>query len=770
MAYGVKFRLDFADVKGTAKRVEILQDSYTGSVKELVGTGEPVVIKWEGDDDFYQPIIGSTCTLNLFQTDTTDYDDFFNAPEKEYKVVISTEQTIFDTYKERVQQDGGFVEAKSCIENVLTNYYYTDTAYRKRVFDDGGVVEALDCIGNILTIEKEKVYTTYWAGWLITDQYSEVMAPNPQRLTLKAIDGLGTLDNYLPNVDTNATTIIERLAEAVNNIGLELDVYINNDIKQIFASYLVTDLYYPIEQYENFNATGFYAPREGMKYEIFDGNYNLYDFKEFTEIILSNINGRIFQSNGKWCIVNNSTYSEQRVMDDVQQILQDTSTLPTDVEQRRLNYLKTGTEFTNFRKYLDTDQSSVASEYNYQALSKIKTDVTPLDQSLVREKQRPYKKITLNVEEKRRLSRFNHSFEFGSEYFNVTSGDIDVHDIAKKGVRSYKLTTSSTSASTPSTVQMRTDKQNWYYLYNKDLGTAYEWPTAGVKVQFSHYIDTQNTAQTSTTDAFVWFRIRMYRGATTKYYNVTDKTWSTSSYINKIEVAPSMTDKWIDQNIEVESDDPSFYFVGIYVEFYTPYRGGVTNWQALYIDNVSIYKERKFYLDEYDNDPDTQATDDVFCISEVSIELNSTDNVLEVKNDLPLMLKNYSHNLDSTETIMLNGIAAQPYFVEEKEYNTYYSTPRLYEAVLKQRINDFKTPMTRYEGTFYNNNTEPLSLMSKIWIDYGENILRENNSGIIDGLEYNVKSNEYNVIMHLPNQDNQLDVTIKKQTEIVKKT
>lgn len=780
MAYGVKFRLDFADVKGTAKRVEILQDGYTGDVKELVGTGEPVVIKWEGDDDFYQPIIGSTCTLNLFQTDTTDYDDFFNAPEKEYKVVISTGLTLFDDYKERVQQDGGFVEAKSCIDNTFTPTISTSIAleYQKRVLSDGGAVEALDCISNILTVETSYTYATYWVGWLITDQYSEVMAPNPQRLTLKAIDGLGSLDSYVPTVDTDTTTIIERLAEGVNNIGLELDLYVNNDIKQVFTHGYFNDVYYPIEQYENFNGTGTYLPREGMKYEILDKENNLYNYKEFIEIILSNINARIFQSNGKWCIVNNSTYSEQRVMDDVQQILQDTSTLPTDVEQRRLNYLKTGTEFTNFRKYLDTSQATVASEYNYQALSKVKTDVTPLDQSLVREKERPYKKITLDVKDTSRTARFNHSLEYDDEYFDVSSGSIDTHDIVKSGTKSYELTLGSSSITQPTTVRFATDKRNSYYLWDFDYPLPYVL-NAEPQISFSYYFDTNNTSQTSSTDAYVWYRIkaRRYTDGFLYYYDEENTQWNTTSTtLNKLEVPPrDAADKWNTHTITLNLNNPPWSglvpFFSLTIEFYTPYKGGISNYQALYLDEISIYQDNKDYADNFDNNYSggIGPSDNEIAINKLSIEFNTTENVIEQTQEIEKLLKNYSHFLDSYSNFS-QGIAAQPYFIEEQEYNYYYLAPKLYEAVLKQRINDFKTPMTRYEGTFYNNNTEPLSLMSKIWIDFGENILRENNSGIIDGLEYNVKSNEYNVIMHLPNQDNQLDVTIKKETTLVKKS
>ena len=55
MAYGVKYRLEFSDVLGNAKKIEILKNNYSGSVLPLVGTSDPVSIKREGDDDFYSP-------------------------------------------------------------------------------------------------------------------------------------------------------------------------------------------------------------------------------------------------------------------------------------------------------------------------------------------------------------------------------------------------------------------------------------------------------------------------------------------------------------------------------------------------------------------------------------------------------------------------------------------------------------------------------------------------------------------------------------------
>ena len=74
MAYNTKYRLDFSDVQGHKRRVEILKKDYGGSVLPMIGTDEPVVIEWKADDDFYEPLIGSTCTLNLIVTYDVTYD------------------------------------------------------------------------------------------------------------------------------------------------------------------------------------------------------------------------------------------------------------------------------------------------------------------------------------------------------------------------------------------------------------------------------------------------------------------------------------------------------------------------------------------------------------------------------------------------------------------------------------------------------------------------------------------------------------------------
>ena len=176
MAYNVKYRLEFSDVKGNDRKVEILKDSYVGSVLPMIGTNEPVVINWKSKDDFYEHIIGSTCTLNLMVTDSVSYDDFYLFDEREYKIRVS--------YK-----------------------------------DD------LDA------------YQTYWEGFVVVDAFKEAINTTPYSISVKATDGLGTLKSFdapTSNSSSQGTTdtAFHYLRSILNQTFLGFDIYIANLIRK----------------------------------------------------------------------------------------------------------------------------------------------------------------------------------------------------------------------------------------------------------------------------------------------------------------------------------------------------------------------------------------------------------------------------------------------------------------------------------------------------------------------------------------------------------
>ena len=65
MAYQVKYRLQFSDLQNNPRKVEIWQNNYSGDVLPMIGTDSPVTIEYQSDNDFFKPIQGSKCNLNL---------------------------------------------------------------------------------------------------------------------------------------------------------------------------------------------------------------------------------------------------------------------------------------------------------------------------------------------------------------------------------------------------------------------------------------------------------------------------------------------------------------------------------------------------------------------------------------------------------------------------------------------------------------------------------------------------------------------------------
>ncbi len=178
MAYGVKYRLEFVDDNLKGKKIEILKDGYSGSVLALTGTNDPLSIEWSGNDDFYDPIVGSTCTINLFDTATSNYDNFYEFDEREYKIIV----------------------------------YYKDS---------GGS------------------YQIYWQGWLLTDQFKEAVTTKPFGITLKGYDGLGSLKGFSAPIDLTSVAskdLMYYIHTSLANLDLGLDIYVSNDIQKDGAS------------------------------------------------------------------------------------------------------------------------------------------------------------------------------------------------------------------------------------------------------------------------------------------------------------------------------------------------------------------------------------------------------------------------------------------------------------------------------------------------------------------------------------------------------
>ena len=706
MAYGVKFRLDFEDHEGNGRRLDILQDGYTGDILPLVGSEDPVKIKWDGDDDFYSPIIGSTCNISLYQTDETNYDDFFNEPEREYKVEVYVAQTVRDAYKTRSQQDGGIVEADNCVDSNLIGYLDTQTAFNDRVLDDGGTVEGGTCFSKHLTIETVDDYRLFWTGWLLSDQFAEVLAPNPQPINLTAIDGIGELDNYF--VDNSYYTIsfgdlkftlASVICKALDNIGLDIDVILNNDIA-------VIDLLGT-----NYNL--YTRDFTGNEQVFLSDDYEFFNVKEFLENILKNINARIFQANGRWVVLNNSTYSEEAIIDYVKQYKVDNSALPEGIGTMRQEYLKGDIERLYFKRF--NSSGTYQEDYNHEGLRTVRTDLQPLDQNLTREAERGYKAVQFKVPPIKGIIDYNDDvgFEYqNTTHWTITSGSFATDEIALTGSRSFK-TTATNSGSTPTSLAI-----TGQYNGNRDVA---------MKLRLNYYYDTNNAIQSTTLYNRFWCQIYFVAGSTF-YYDVENENWTTTVKYFFFENDKNAADAWISQSLDIAKlPAAAGQSQTVFLRIYGP-RNYLTNYQGVYIDNTVMFR-------------DQQRTS----IYERLLTQDTTTNVLINETEIERELFNFS--LGYTDI-----------------YGSILDVPRPYQATAKQQLNDFRNTVLRYEGTLYNLQTEPLTPMDKIRINFTN--FSEGDSLILDGLECSLRKNRYDIIAHKPNQDGDTAATETTKTEV----
>ena len=80
-SYGEKYGVNFFDVDENKFRLQILEYGYGGdSSTNLTLAKNPITITYEQDDDYFQPIIGSTCKIDLIIEDKTLGDEWEDEP------------------------------------------------------------------------------------------------------------------------------------------------------------------------------------------------------------------------------------------------------------------------------------------------------------------------------------------------------------------------------------------------------------------------------------------------------------------------------------------------------------------------------------------------------------------------------------------------------------------------------------------------------------------------------------------------------------------
>tara|TARA_R110000822_G_scaffold5786_6_gene24738 strand:+ start:201 stop:2318 length:2118 start_codon:yes stop_codon:yes gene_type:complete len=702
MAYGVKYRLEFSDVLGYGKKVEILKKDYTGEILPMIGGAEPVTIKWNSSDDFYKPLIGSQCTLDLIVTDDVQYDDFYKFDEREFKVKISYSKSISESYADRVTNDNGIYESLECIDNVLG------------YFNAGSIN-----------------YADYWVGFLVVDRFTERITSTPYNIKFNAFDGIGTLDNFYAPISTYNTssnylglTDLERISKILEDLDLDLDIVFINDL-----NYLIPDSGGNTAQFPNS------VTFEKQDRELFNG-LDLYSSKNQLELLLSLYNMRIYQSFGKWFIVEISNNFDTTVKSDIVN-LNINNQAPQNIRElitKRLNSING--EFISSKRY--NYLGAFQATENISTVISVPKQLKPFKNDLNREYLQPLQSITKKLSTTqfdRSFYNANPGFEYDLNGWVVTSSRalIATNTIDIQGKKSIYLN-ASTSGDLECISSAFPDDWIWNIIL-KDI-----------KYQFSFYVES------SEVDLGMNIRFQIYLTGYLDmpdlYFNVDTGNWQSASVINEIENFKNNTFVNVSQTLKDPFEDgfnsiSQRSYIQIKIFNTTPGQSG-TGYVNTYFDNVGF--SHKY------------ATSTSVLRTRFDTEQPKTTDIIasRITNTL------YSSN-KQINSILAPGIGFYQnwYRSRDKFLNQGANNYQTISNISNQSImNDFREFCTRYDGSFRVNNPTPLALINKLWFNWVD-VLQDPEPSIIDGISYKVKSGEFNVNSHVPNNDNDLNINVK---------
>tara|TARA_B110000977_G_scaffold40745_2_gene54806 strand:- start:6821 stop:8983 length:2163 start_codon:yes stop_codon:yes gene_type:complete len=716
MAYGVKYRLEFSDVLGFGKKVEIFKKDYVGDVLPMIGGANPLTISWQSSNDFYKPIIGSKCQLSLFVTDEVSYDDFYKFDEREYKVVVYYPQTQSGLYSDRVSDDGGNIESIECVESKIDENLVTSTNFRRNVLNDGGFFESIECLSSKITDEKNVIWSEYWSGFLVVDRYKEKMISPPFAVTFNAFDGLGTLNNFNSSIGYNNNnapvnkTNLERISEILQNLDLDLDIYIASDIKFRTFGPVTTSEYEDITTLD-------------VGFDEMIGEYGLRTAKDQLELILKQFNLRIYQSYNKWYIVEVTNIFDYYVKDIIYNEVQ-SGTTSTNIREKILTqYESTSQEYIDFRtfNYLG---ASIGKE-RQQVLYDNKNDLKAINNNLSREYLQGASEIhTVGSYLKTRNAFYNSGFEYGNYGFDILTdlslnpyAEIATDEISFKGRRSMKLTDIAPISGFTQMFQFTTEVFNPQEVKYADFSCK-------LKYYFS-FLNSQN----SNVSAIFQYSIFTVLGSTGYFWDAASGKFS-STYGGTNLITTTTPNKWVDLSISLSDTD-----LNIGTDTTATIKFVISNtkcsdadYDTTYYDNMQILQSKT----------SADQSNQTFIAKLTNTGVNTT---IKTINRIPDQKAGYfrTREANPSATFKPNSIDLM--------------------TVLNRNVaNDYRDFITRYNGTFRNLKREPLSIHNKIWFSW-PGIETDPQSTIIDGLTYNVKNAEFNVNAHLPNNDDDTPTT-----------
>ena len=671
--FGNKYLLNFGDdYDDFSYRLIIQKRGYTGAVLPMVGGADPVVIEWESDDDFYQPIRGSQCTINLMVTDSVGYEAFYGEDEKTFKVLVQ--------------------------------WYGYDS-------EGSGPL----------------TWNTFWSGFIVADSFKELVNTKPFPITLTAIDGLGSIDDFTLNpahytpqfsIESEYPLQIEIIADILRNLELKLDIIATHE-------------------WVTYNRPVFFLPTNSAAFDSFLFGGEQKSTKEILEAILKSTNSRIFQSDNRWCIIPNSCYDPTQWSNNIESYAQYLGYQPPNLRESKTTYLVSqNAEVVEFEKF--NPFGSYLGTESRDAHIAMPADVINVGNDLVVEYLPAYKEVNIdyNIEpfnRRKYQANGNQFFNYGNTGYDLSEGFIGQYEYtlgdSKFSYRALQFVTNAAFYIPAITSILPETEENYFVAGNRlmKLSIGYLYDTTATAIDYDFRYSIKWTSPT---------------GGSDRWYNPDTEVWDFSvNYIDVNSTRRPLNNIW-------ESADLDFNLIGepkdLEITIYRPYLSDLGGgYNALYVGEVSLQVEDKLNQKIHNYNISQANNTDIYEEERISVE-----------------------HITGVQVVPAFQVPNGQYAKRPRDnYATWVPTNRS-QVVNKEILNDFRTAMHRYEGTFKNNHYKPLSLLNRLWINFGTSVMQLPDSCMIDSMEANLKRNAFKINMHLPNNDS--DVTAVETNQFKK--
>lgn len=757
-SYVEKYATNFFDNDNNKFRLQIFQYGYSGSVSNNITLAKsPVVINYSQDDDYFQPIIGSTCKLRFYVEESTggsqweDEDTNWNTAnffwersefefltptyDREFKIRVHSEALngTSDAYAvaNRLKDTSVDFTASLKVGDLVIN---TSTGSSTTVaqVSSATIIKLSSDIFSDSGGETYEIFRNIWTGFIMQDSYTLPITSPPFVVEVYASDLIGTINGYNIDLTTERPEAFDVIQNCLKNINIQNASGTSG--KSLDFSYKVLCR---LNQFSTLTSSGssnanpfeqvFIRSVDGLE----DENGNYLNAKEVLISLLRMYNCRIFQHEGAWTIIDNASLALTSFSDGGGSYSKEFKT-----------YDKSGTS---------VGTEAIASPVITLNSSSSASTLQPVNDDFVKIIRRPAIRQRTQIRIKDTLkSQFSNgglelgatrvpSFNFGFFIENWTIGD----DLKAFGVESTTADTSSGSqpiiygitpyAGSRSAITIGSTSSNTVILTSTtaNIGSTVEPLT----FSFANYADDPDNAGNLSYQYKFRIKVTPTSGGV-KYYDLDNQEWVSSASDGINSLTGSVQEQWNLNEFEIK---PS------------PITGSVT--LEIFLSKEDIYNNPNFRM--YFDDFFFKGISDLEYFDTRTLIINSSfkDN----SGVLPAFENRYGMLNDTKYSNCLVDSGGNP-ITGYKNFDGSISDSATLETLMnRQRLNEFANSNDRYEGTFRkiadsNGFLTPLSMLSfpKILFD----TFTVNNHLAIDNYEFDVAENRYTLSTHTPTQSN----------------